>query len=48
MAVKIYPKWGPYSKKYMGMSRIANHKFIPGVRFDLTVVPSVFFRKISF
>ncbi len=42
MAVKIYPKWGPYSKKYMGMSRIANHKFIPGVRFDLTVVPSVF------
>lgn len=39
---KIFSAWGPYGKKYMGLSRIAEHKQKSGVRFDLTVVPSIF------
>ncbi len=34
-------KWGPYSKKYFGISKIANHKKEEGVRFDFTVLPCV-------
>lgn len=37
-----FPAWGPYSKKYMGLSRIADHDFAQGVRFDFTTVPAIF------
>ncbi len=39
---KCFPAWGPYGKKYMGISRIADHAFAKGVRFDMTAVPSIF------
>lgn len=39
---KCFPAWGPYGKKYMGLSRIADHDFAKGVRFDLTVAPAIF------
>lgn len=39
---KCFPAWGPYGKKYMGLSRIAEHKFKSGIRFDFTVAPAVF------
>ncbi len=35
-----FPLWGPYSKKYMGISHIAPSKRA-GVRFDLTTVPAI-------
>lgn len=34
------PLWGPYSKKYMGISRIMPESEIPGARFDLVVYPT--------
>ncbi len=34
-------KWGPYSKKYSGISRIVDHKTEGGVRFDCVVSPAV-------
>lgn len=37
---KIMPLWGPYSKKYSGISRITDHEE-KGVRFDLVVSPAV-------
>lgn len=37
-----FPAWGPYGKKYMGISRIADHDFAKGVRFDVTTVPVIF------
>lgn len=39
---KCFPAWGPYGKKYMGISRIADHDFANGVRFDVTVAPAIF------
>ncbi len=39
---KCFSPWGPYGKKYMGISRIAEHKFKSGIRFDFTVAPAVF------
>ena len=39
---KAFPAWGPYGKKYMGLSRIADHNFAKGVRFDFTTVPAIF------
>lgn len=39
---KCFPAWGPYGKKYMGISRIAEHEFAKGVRFDMTVAPAIF------
>ncbi|MBR3975491.1 MAG: hypothetical protein IKJ88_06480 [Clostridia bacterium] len=39
---KCFPAWGPYGKKYMGISRIADHSFAKGVRFDFTVAPAIF------
>ena len=39
---KCFPAWGPYGKKYMGLSRIAEHKYKSGIRFDFTVAPAVF------
>ena len=38
----VFPVWGPYGKKYMGISRIADHSFANGVRFDFTTVPAIF------
>lgn len=35
------PKWGPYSKKYFGISKIVEHETEKGVRFDLVVLPCV-------
>lgn len=37
----IMPLWGPYSKKYSGISRITEHAQEKGVRFDLVVSPAV-------
>lgn len=36
----VMPQWGPYSKKYSGISRIVNHAEEQGVRFDLVVSPA--------
>lgn len=33
--------WGPFSKKYAGISRIAEHKKYDGIRFDFSVAPAV-------
>lgn len=35
-----FPVWGPYSKKYMGLSRIMRESEIPGARFDLVIYPT--------
>jgi hypothetical protein len=35
------PLWGPYSKKYMGISKVVEHAQTPGARFDLTVFPTL-------
>lgn len=35
------PLWGPYSKKYAGISRIADHEKYKGIRFDFCVAPAV-------
>ena len=42
MVSKYFSPWGPYGKKYMGLSRIAEHSFKSGIRFDFTVAPAVF------
>ncbi len=42
MSLNQFPVWGPYGKKYMGFSRIADHDFARGVRFDFTVLPAIF------
>lgn len=34
-------KWGPYSKKYMGISKIVESEKATGTRFDFTVHPTV-------
>lgn len=34
-------KWGPYSKKYSGISRIVDHSTEGGVRFDCVINPAV-------
>lgn len=34
------PLWGPYSKKYMGISHIMEESCIAGSRFDLVVYPA--------
>ncbi len=39
--VSRFPAWGPYSKKYMGVSHIPEHTRRPGVRFDLSTVPAL-------
>ena len=33
--------WGPFGKKYAGISQIAKHKKYSGIRFDLSVAPAV-------
>lgn len=37
---KWLPKWGPYSKKYMGVAKIVDEAPIPGARFDCVVHPA--------
>lgn len=39
----LLPKWGPYTKKYIGASHIANSDY--GIRFDLSIFPSIYRRK---
>lgn len=39
--MQVMPLWGPYSKKYSGISRIVRHDSEEGVRFDLVVSPAV-------
>ena len=36
---ELLPDWGPYSKKYMGISKIVGKAPIPGARFDCVVHP---------
>ena len=38
----IFPVWGPYSKKYMGISRIFDKEMKRGIRFDCTAAPRAF------
>lgn len=38
----IFPVWGPYSKKYMGISRIVDEEMKRGIRFDCTAAPMIF------
>lgn len=37
----LIPQWGPYSKKYMGISRIADESRREGIRFDVCVHPTM-------
>ncbi|QNK57002.1 MGH1-like glycoside hydrolase domain-containing protein [Paenibacillus sp. PAMC21692] len=37
--------WGPYSKKYIGISHVADRQ--KGVRFDLSVIPGFYRRKVD-
>ncbi|RCW55399.1 trehalase family glycosidase [Halanaerobium sp. ST460_2HS_T2] len=39
------PAWGPYTKKYLGISHIADQK--QGIRFDLSVFPGYYRRKVK-
>jgi len=39
------PDWGPYTKKYIGISHIADHE--KGFRFDLSVFPGFYRRKVD-
>ncbi len=39
--MNCFPFWGPYSKKYAGISAIAENKKHSGIRFDLSVAPAV-------
>jgi hypothetical protein len=39
------PDWGPYSKRYIGVSHIPNKN--SGIRFDLSVFPGFYRRKVS-
>lgn len=38
---KTMPKWGPYSKKYMGISKIIDSLVDAGARFDYSVHPTL-------
>ncbi len=37
----VFYGWGPFSKKYAGISRIEKHEMLEGVRFDLSVAPAI-------
>lgn len=37
----ILPDWGPYSKKYMGISHVISAESAPGARFDCVVHPTI-------
>lgn len=36
----VCPLWGPYSKKYMGLSRIVDDRAAEGARYDFVVHPT--------
>lgn len=38
---QLLPNWGPYSKKYMGVSRIVDEDRKRGIRFDCVVHPTI-------
>ncbi|TDQ36112.1 MGH1-like glycoside hydrolase domain-containing protein [Aureibacillus halotolerans] len=42
---KGLPAWGPYTKKYIGISHIANAE--RGMRFDLSLFPGFYRRKVD-
>ncbi len=37
----LFNGWGPFGKKYAGLSRIEKHAEVDGVRFDLSVAPAI-------
>lgn len=37
----LFNGWGPFGKKYAGISRLENHQKLDGVRFDLSVAPAI-------
>lgn len=37
----VFWSWGPFSKKYAGISRVENQGKLSGVRFDFSVAPAV-------
>ena len=39
------PDWGPYTKKYIGISHLADRE--AGIRFDLSVFPGFYRRKVD-
>lgn len=39
------PDWGPYSKRFFGLSHLADSKY--GHRFDLTVIPGIYRRALG-
>ena len=39
------PDWGPYTKKYLGISHIADQK--RGIRFDLSIFPGYYRRNVK-
>ena len=39
------PEWGPYSKKYFGISHLADRE--NGMRFDFTVAPAIYRRQLG-
>jgi hypothetical protein len=43
--LKQLPLWGPYTKKYIGISHIADAQ--KGLRFDLSVFPGFYRRKVD-
>lgn len=38
---RYFPLWGPYSKKYAGISKITNHSGQSGSRFDFLTAPAI-------
>jgi hypothetical protein len=43
--LKQLPEWGPYTKKYIGISHLADVE--KGLRFDLSVFPGFYRRKVD-
>lgn len=37
----VLPQWGPYSKKYMGISHVVDKDHKKGIRFDCVVHPTI-------
>lgn len=38
--LRLLPVWGPYSKKYMGLSRVMSESKVAGARYDLVIHPT--------
>ena len=39
------PDWGPYTKRYVGISHIADDQ--RGIRFDVSMFPGLYRRKVD-